>query len=92
MPPPPPARNRFAPGNLVVSKTDPTDRRRILRVVNDSTMYETSSGAMSVAKLDANYENVNVSGGKHKSRRSRKRNKSKKNRSRKNRRKTSRRK
>jgi hypothetical protein len=71
-------------GDLVVSKTDPTDRRRILSVVNDSTVYETSRGAISVAKVDANYTDAQ-SGGKRKSRRSRKR----KSKSRKNRRKTS---
>jgi hypothetical protein len=57
-------------------------------VVNDSTVYETSRGAISVAKVDANYTDAQ-SGGKRKSRRSRKRNKSKKSKSRKNRRKTS---
>ena len=86
MPPPPPPRNRFVSGDLVVSKTDPTDRRRILSVVNDSTVYETSRGAISVAKVDANYTDAQ-SGGKRKSRR-RKCKKSKKNKSRKNRRKT----
>jgi hypothetical protein len=70
-------------GDLVVSKTDPTDRRRILSVVNDSTVYETSRGAISVAKIDANYTYENTqSGGKRKTRR-------KKSKSRKNRKKTS---
>ena len=70
MPPPPPPRNRFVSGDLVVSKTDPTDRRRILSVVNDSTVYETSRGAISAAKVDANYTYENTqSGGKRKTRR-----------------------
>lgn len=77
--PPPPPRNRFVSGDLVVSKTDPTDRRRILRVVNDSTVYETSR----VENVDANYTYENAqSGGKRKTRRSRRRkckNKSRKN-------------
>ena len=82
MPPSPPPRNRFVPGNRVVSNTDPNDIMRIIRVVKDSSVYETDRGSRLVANIDANYENVNVSGGK---RRSRKR----KSKSRKNRRKTS---
>ena len=90
MPPPPPPRNRFVSGDLVVSKTDPTDRRRILSVVNDSTVYETSRGAISAAKVDANYTYENTqSGGKRKTRRIRRqkcKSKSRKNRSRRRRR------
>jgi hypothetical protein len=67
--PPPPPRNRFVSGNWVVSKTDPNDRMRILRVVNDSSVYETTRGSQSAANIDANYENVNVTGGKRRSRR-----------------------
>jgi hypothetical protein len=85
MPPSPPPRNRFVPGNRVVSNTDPNDIMRIIRVVKDSSVYETDRGSRLVANIDANYENVNVSGGKRKSRR----NRTRKNKSRKNRRKTS---
>jgi hypothetical protein len=82
MPPPPPPRNRFVPGNRIVSKTDPNDILSIIRVVKDSSVYETDRGSRLVSNIDANYENVNVSGGKRKTRR-------RKNKSRKNRRKTS---
>ena len=52
---------------------------------NSNNMYDTNAGVKSISFVDKNYENVNVSGGKRKSRRSRTR----KSKSRKNRRKTS---
>jgi hypothetical protein len=88
MPPMPPYHYRFEAGNDIVSTTKTPATLHINGI--DNTMYKTNAGPKLVSFVDKNYEHVNVSGGKHKSRR-RKRNKSKKNRSRKNRRKTSRR-
>ena len=88
MPPMPPIDHRFDPGATVVSTTKTPATLHINSITNN--MYDTNAGIKSISFVDKNYENQNVTGGKHKSRR-RKRNKSKKNRSRKNRRKTSRR-
>ena len=83
MPPIPPIDHRFDPGATVVSTTKTPATLRINGLSNN--MYDTNAGVKSISFVDKNYENVNVSGGKRKSRRSRTR----KSKSRKNRRKTS---
>ena len=80
MPPRPPIDHRFNPGATVVSTTKTPATLYINGLTNN--MYDTNAGVKSISFVDKNYENVNVSGGK---RRSRKR----KSKSRKNRRKTS---
>ena len=80
MPPMPPIDHRFNPGATVVSTTKTPATLYINGLTNN--MYDTNAGVKSISFVDKNYENVNVSGGK---RRSRKR----KSKSRKNRRKTS---
>ena len=80
LPPMPPIDHRFEPGATVVSTTKTPATLYINGLTNN--MYDTNAGVKSISFVDKNYENVNVSGGK---RRSRKR----KSKSRKNRRKTS---
>ena len=83
MPPMPPIDHRFNPGATVVSTTKTPATLHINGLTNN--MYDTNAGVKSISFVDKNYENQNVTGGKRKSRRSRKR----KSKSRKNRRKTS---